>query len=73
MTGLTHKKTDPKAISFEWVELTDATLNGGDIPISYSVEHSTDNSTWTVLNPGSTTAEFIYTHSNPEPFIGAST
>ena len=52
MTGLTISQVDPTSISFSWVELTNVTLNGGDIPIFYSVEWSTNSSTWTVLNSG---------------------
>jgi hypothetical protein len=35
-----------------WNELTDATLNGGDIPNFYSIEYSPDNSNWYQLNAG---------------------
>lgn len=67
----------PTSVSISWSEL-DSTyvnaahvpVNGGDLPIFYLVEWSTNNIAWTALNPGGTALIRIlsYTHTVATPF-----
>ena len=43
MTQLTASAVEPTNITIQWQELTDTTLNGGDVPIFYSIEWSSDS------------------------------
>lgn len=52
----------PLSVSIKWSELTDMNLNGGDFPIFYQVEYSSNNSTWTALNAnGALVLEYTHT------------
>ena len=51
----------PLSITIKWNELVDMNLNGGDYPIFYQVEYSSNNSTWTALNANGALV-FQYTH-----------
>lgn len=52
MTALTKIEVHPGNMTIGWTALTSPTLNGGDLPIFYSVEFASSQapSTWTVLN-----------------------
>jgi hypothetical protein len=51
MSALSVAIVTPSAITIKWTNLP-TSLNGGDPPIFYSVEGSTDKVAWTVLNNG---------------------
>jgi len=73
MTDLYKIAVHPGNMTIGWTELTSATLNGGDIPIFYSVEFSSSEapSTWIVLNsytPGDI-VETNYTYVLPGTII----
>jgi hypothetical protein len=74
-TGMTIPElvdVTPLSISIKWNELTDLNLNGGDFPIFYQVEYSSNNSTWTVLNANGPLV-FEYTHTVTSIFPSSST
>lgn len=53
MNAVTAKEVNPSNITISWLELNSTTLNGGDLPIFYSVEFQTSlDANWTVLNTG---------------------
>ncbi len=62
----------PLSVSIKWSELVDMTMNGGDYPIFYQVEHSSNNSTWTALNANGPLV-FAYTHTVTTAFPSNST
>jgi hypothetical protein len=62
----------PKNITISWEELTDS-RNGGDIPIFYLVEWTSDNITWTALNSGSTVKVLSISHVSTTPFPAGAT
>jgi hypothetical protein len=47
MTALEITTVNPKDITISWSPLDNETLNGGDLPIFYSVEWSPDQVNWT--------------------------
>ena len=61
MTLLSLANVTPTSITISWPALTDPKLDGGDPPIFYSVEWSSDNFTWTVLNPAGGPLDLNYT------------
>lgn len=70
MTALSLVSVHPSNITIAWANLTDPTLNGRSLPIFYSVEFksSDSSSTWTELNTGGPLV-LNYTHSiNPAIF-----
>ena len=72
MTALQITTVNPKDITISWSALDNQTLNGGDLPIFYSVEWSPDQVTWTELNTNGPLA-LTYTHAVAAPFAGGST
>lgn len=66
MSTPTVGNVDPLNITISWTELTDS-RNGGDIPIFYLVEWSSDNVTWTALNTGGPKV-LKYSHILSSPF-----
>ena len=52
MSSLTASVVHPANMTISWAELIDPTLNGGDVPIFYSVECKSSDpaSIWTILN-----------------------
>jgi hypothetical protein len=51
MTTVTAGTVNPTNITISWTDMNSSTsINGGDNVFFYSVEWSTNNSTWTVLN-----------------------
>jgi hypothetical protein len=72
MTTITNGTINPMDITITWTELTDPVLNGGDLPIFYSVEWLNTAGTWQVLNAGGSWA-LSYTHTVTTVFPAAST
>jgi hypothetical protein len=71
MTPPVFVDVTPTSVSIKWSELTDETLNGGDIPIFYLVEYSPDNSQWSALNTGGALG-FAYKHTVSSAFPSGS-
>lgn len=71
MTSISITAVNPMDITISWSELTNTTLNGGDLPIFYSVEWSSDNATWTVVNANGPWGLY-FTHRVAEPFVADS-
>lgn len=62
MGALTTVEVNPQNIAISWNALTDTSLNGGDVPIFYSVEWSPNNSNWYTLNSGGTDLYLTYNY-----------
>jgi hypothetical protein len=63
MTTVTAGTVNPTNITISWTDMNSSTsINGGDNVFFYSVEWSTNNSTWTVLNSPSSGYYLTYMH-----------
>jgi hypothetical protein len=67
MTNIFEVSVKPKEIEIGWEELTDPALNGGETPDFYSLEWSSDQATWTAVNPTGTKV-LSYKHTVAAPF-----
>lgn len=62
MNALTLVEVNPQNIAISWPALTSTSLNGGDLPIFYSVEWSPNNSNWYTINSGDTECYTSYNY-----------
>jgi len=75
MTTLSSTSIQPKTITIAWPSLTNAALNGGDIPYYYQVEWYDTTiviPAWTIVSTENTDFSLTFTHVRSVIFVSNS-